>query len=309
MTAAAIAEAGHELTGYTMKCAWDYFIEVFLERREERMRLCVGAGWLRLFALLGSLAFSACAILPNGRSWGQDATATPGWQKVRAAAVNAVESPRFWVPLAGAAILQIDGWDRRASNWARGHTPIFGSAQNASDWSDRLRSASSVAYFASVVAIPSGNDPAQWTLDKVRGIAVGFAAVGVTDWESAVLKNAAARERPNGQDDQSMPSSHASRAAVFTALAERNVRALGLRDTARGVFDFGLDALTYGTAWARVESGFHFPSDTLVGIALGNFNGAFFNDAFLGLDRPSVISFAVVPLLRGAQLCIQVGLY
>jgi membrane-associated phospholipid phosphatase len=272
-------------------------------------RFCIRAVRWRLFAVLGSLAFSACATVSNGHAWGQDATATPGWQKVRAAAVNAVESPRFWVPLAGAAILQIDGWDRRASNWARGHTPIFGSAQNAADWSDRLRSASSLAYFATVLATPSGNDPASWTLDKVRGIAVGFAAVGVTDWESAALKNAAARERPNGQDDQSMPSSHASRAAVFTALAARNVATLDLRDTARGAFDFSLDALTYGTAWARVESGFHFPSDTLVGIALGNFNGAFFNDAFLGLDRPNRVSFAVVPLPRGAQLSIQVGLY
>jgi membrane-associated phospholipid phosphatase len=279
------------------------------ERNFRSVLLRLPCSLVPTIAVLGSLAFSACATLPNGRAWGQDATATPAWQKVRAAAVNAVESPRFWVPLAGAAVLQMNGWDRRASNWARGHTPIFGSEQNAAHWSDRLRSASSIAYFATVVATPSGDDPAQWTLDKVRGIAVGFAAVGITDWESAALKKAASRERPNGQDDQSMPSSHASRSAVFTSLAERNVRAINLRDTTRAVLDFSLDALTYGTAWARVESGFHYPSDTLVGIALGNFNGAFFNDAFVGLATPNRISFAVLPLLRGAQVCIQVSLY
>lgn len=63
-----------------------------------------------------------------------------------------------------------------------------------------------------------------------------------------------------------------------------------------------LDALTYGTAWARVEAGFHFPSDTLVGISLGNFNEAFFNDAFLGLEpQSSRLVFSVAPLPRGAQ--------
>jgi hypothetical protein len=63
--------------------------------------------------------------------------------------------------LAGAAAFQIDGWDRKISNWARGHAPIFGSEQNASNWSDRLRAASSVAYFATVVSTPSGDDPSE----------------------------------------------------------------------------------------------------------------------------------------------------
>jgi membrane-associated phospholipid phosphatase len=52
----------------------------------------------------------------------------------------------------------------------------------------------------------------------------------------------------------------------------------------RTSLDVGLDALTIATGWARVEAGQHFPSDTLVGMALGNFVGAFVNRAFLGLD-------------------------
>ena len=170
-----------------------------------------------------------------------------------------------------------------------------------------MRAASSAAYFATVLSTPSGDDPTEWTLDKVRGVAVGLVAVGVTDLESLGLKNAAGRERPNGQDDQSMPSSHTSRSAVFTTLAERNVQALALSDTARSILDFGLDALTYGTAWARVESGYHFPSDTLVGMAIGNFNGAFFNDAFLNIVRPSRLSITLAPLPGGARFRVQVG--
>jgi membrane-associated phospholipid phosphatase len=258
--------------------------------------------------LLGVLILSGCATLPNGRDWGEDATVTPGWQKVRHAAVNAVESPRFWGPLAAAAVFQVGGWDRRVSNWARGHTPVFGSEQNATTWSDRLRTASSYVYFASVLAMPSGSDPKEWVLDKLRGTAVGLVAIGVTDEESLLLKNAAARERPNGQDTQSMPSSHTSRSAVLTELAERNLQSLDLAPTIRRVLEFGLDALTYSTAWARVEAGFHFPSDTLVGMSLGNFNGALFNDAFMGLKQsPSRLSFSMTPLPGGAALSVQVG--
>jgi membrane-associated phospholipid phosphatase len=263
---------------------------------------------IRAAVPIGMLSLCGCATLPDGREWGEDATITPGWQRVRDAAVGAVESPRFWGPLAAAAVFQIDGWDRKVSNWARGHTPIFGSEKNAAHWSDHLRAASTYVYVASVLATPSGSDPGEWMLDKLRGAAVGLVAIGVTDEESLGLKNAAARERPNGQDTQSMPSSHTSRSAVLTELAERNVESLPLSPATRYAIDVGLNALTYGTAWARVESGFHFPSDTLVGMSLGNFNGAFFNDAFLGLGQgTSRLSFAVTPLPGGAALSIRVG--
>jgi len=106
-----------------------------------------------------------------------------------------------------------------------------------------------------------------------------------------------------------MPSSHASRSAVLTALAARNVQSLDLGKTTRRALDFGLTALTYGTAWARVEAGFHFPSDTLVGISLGTFNGAFFNDAFLGLEpQSSRLAFSVAPLPGGATVRVRLDL-
>src|SRR5438270_11608059 len=120
--------------------------------------------YLNSALLVVSLALTGCATLPNERDWGEDATIAPGWVKVRNAAVDAVESPRFWAPLAAAALFQVGGADRKTSNWARGHTPVFGSQQNAANWSDRLRTASSFVYFASVVATPSGSDPKDWVL-------------------------------------------------------------------------------------------------------------------------------------------------
>jgi membrane-associated phospholipid phosphatase len=275
--------------------------------------MCESQTWQRGRLLCAAILFivtlSGCATFPNGREWGEDVTVAPAWSKVRAAALDAVESPRVWGPLAVAAVLQVDGWDRKVSNSARRDTPVFGSQRNAANWSDRLRAVSSYVYFASVLATPSGSDPKEWALDKLRGLAVGLVAIGVTDEESNLLKRTAARERPNGQDTQSMPSSHTSRSAVLTALARENVGQLGIGVTARRVLDFGFDALTFGTAWARVESGFHFPSDTLVGMSIGNFNGAFFNNAFLGLEpRPAKFSFAIAPLPGGAALQLRYGL-
>ena len=65
--------------------------------------------------------------------------------------------------------------------------------------------------------------------------------------------------------------------------------------------DVGLITLTIGTSWARIEAGWHYPSDTLFSIALGNFIGSFINDAFLGLDESS-IAFAPTPKNDGAMV-------
>ena len=260
---------------------------------------------LRLASLCGMLALAGCATLPNGRSWGEDATVQPGWERVGRAALAAVEAPGFWLPLAGAAVLQIDNWDHRISSWARRETPIFGSQQIASEWSDRLRSASAYAYFATVALTPGGEESGPWLLDKARGLAVAGAAIVVTDEESALLKRASARERPNGQDDQSMPSSHASRSAVLTELGRRNMQWVDVSEAARTAVDAGLTALTLGTGWARVEAGFHYPSDVLVGMAIGDFNGAFFDDAFMGLPQPARMALSVEPVHAGAELRVR----
>lgn len=232
---------------------------------------------------------------------------SPGWQRAARSAVAAVASPAFWLPLTGAAVLQIDNWDHRVSSWARRRTPVFGSPQNAVEWSDRLRSASGFAWAATALATPGGPDASGWLEDKAGGALVDLAAIGATDEESALLKNAAARERPNGQDTQSMPSSHASRSAVLTELGRRDLDWIDMSPASRWALDSGLTALTVGTAWARVEAGFHYPSDTLVGMALGNFNGAFFNDTFLGSPARGRTALALEPQRGGAVLELRVS--
>lgn len=262
------------------------------------LRLC--CGWL-LYAVILSCT-NGCATLPDGGAWGKSATLTPGWQRVRESAANAVRDPYVWVPLAGAVVFQIDDWDREVADWARRETPVFGSTDNAEQWSDDLRTASSVVYTATVLLTPSGDEPGEWLRNKAKGYAVGLAARGLTSATTNALKDAVDRERPNGDDTRSFPSGHTSASAANTRLASRNLRAMPLTENTRHVMDVGLLSLTAGTSWARIEAGQHFPSDTLFGMALGNFFAAFINDAFLGPSPGRVASLGIAATPGGAEL-------
>jgi len=240
--------------------------------------------------------------MPDGSRWGDAATLTPGWQRVKASAVDAARSPWVWGPLAGAAVLQVDSWDEDVADWASDETPIFGSPENAADWSDGLRIASAVGYGASVLATPSGDVDGDWLLAKAQGAAVGAGAFAATAGVTGGLKSLTSRERPDGSDDNSLPSGHASTAAVFGTLTVRNLQSIDVSAAMRTTLEIGAGAMTAGTAWARVEAGRHYPSDVLFGIALGNFMGAFFTEAFLGLEPGARFSFSAAPVRGGAVL-------
>lgn len=238
------------------------------------VRCCLAAAFI---------ATCGCSTLPNGRGWGEDATYAPGWERVKQAAENAAKDPWVWGPLIGAAAFQIDDWDRDVADWAREHTPVFGSQQNAEQWSDDLRTASSIAHYVTIVATPSGAEAGDWLLNKTKGALVGVVAVSTTTAITRQLKTAIDRERPNGLSGESFPSGHTASSAVHTRLASRNLEAIEMDDSTRRALDIGLTALTIGTSWSRIEAGWHYPSDTLFSMALGNFLASFVNDAFLGL--------------------------
>lgn len=256
---------------------------------------------LRIALICVALSLSACGTLPSGQRWGEDATPRPGWERVQTSAISAVKDPWTWAPLVGAAVFQIDNFDRRTSDWARQHTPVFGSQRSAQDWSDDLRSFSAFAHYATILATPSGDDPGDWFLNKAKGTLVGAAAVATTGQVTNFLKGQAARQRPNGADDESFPSGHTSASSVHTSLAARNLQSIEMSDLTRATLNAGLHALTFGTAWARIEAGWHYPSDTLVAMALGNFVASFINDAFMGLPD-SHATFSMQTVEDGAMM-------
>jgi membrane-associated phospholipid phosphatase len=265
--------------------------------RTSLTRSCIGRATFALVALCG---LGACASVPGRPEWGADATYRPGWDRIGRSAVAAARDPWVWGPLLAAGAVQIDNADHRISDWAREHTPVFGSQDNAARWSDDLRSASSIAWFGTALATPSGDFGATWVENKFKGWLVGLAAWTATGATTDVLKSTTDRERPDGSDTKSFPSGHVSRSAVMTGLASRNLDSMDLGTGTRQAMNIGLDALTIGTAWARVEAGAHFPSDTLFSMALGNFCASFFNDAFLAPASDAHLAVRALP--RGAML-------
>jgi membrane-associated phospholipid phosphatase len=147
---------------------------------------------------------------------------------------------------------------------------------------------------------PSGDTAGDWLYAKTAGLSVqtvgGIAMRGTV----GVLKDTVDRARPNGIDRGSFPSAHASGTAFYATLASRNLETLHLKPMMTMTADFALGAVTTATAWARIESYQHFPSDVLAGMAGGHFIGAFVTDAFLGLGNPRNALLSIDPLREGA---------
>lgn len=251
---------------------------------------------LPCIALLG-LALTGCASMPRDLSL----------HRAGSAAVEAVRDPWVWAPLAGAAVLQLGNADHRLSRWAMSETPIFGSTANAARASDTLRSVAVVADALVVIAEPRRDPAASWACEKavqyVEDLAAATAAIGTTH----VLKNTADRLRPSGQDTESFPSGHVTIAAAYDRLAVQRLQRFDLNAALGQGLGWGLDAVTFATAWARLEAGAHYPSDTLAGMAIGAFSARFFEGVLRGGDGAAQVSLAVAPERGGAQLAWRVA--
>ena len=139
-----------------------------------------------------------------------------------------------------------------------------------------------------LMATPGGDNATDWLIAKAKGALVQVTAASVSSKITNQLKTSTDRERPNGLADKSFPSGHSSASAVNTRLASENLESIQMQQGTRRALNVGLTALTLGTSWARIEAGWHYPSDTLFSIALGNFVGSFVNDAFLGLENSGI---------------------
>ncbi|UCG56843.1 MAG: phosphatase PAP2 family protein [Phycisphaerales bacterium] len=245
------------------------------------------------FAMLVPLFVTGCGTLGNGRGWGQDALCPLDAKRIARAACDAFFDWQTLVPLAGAAVFSIDDFDDRVSDWAARESPIFGSVDSARNTSDSLVTALQIEALATALVTPSGDDPQQWAFSKAKGLGVEFAAVGATGGVTSLLKVATGRRRPDGSNNRSFPSGHASSAFSAMTLSNRNLDSIDLDRHVRSGLKIGNAVMAAGVAWARVEGERHYPSDVLVGAALGHFLTAFIHDAFLNLPEDSNVGFAV----------------
>ena len=188
-----------------------------------------------------------------------------------ASVTESFTDPKVWGPVAAAVVLQIDDMDYELSDQLREHTPLFGSTENAKDWSDNTKTWTEIAYASTALMTP---DPVytiatQWlTVEEINSNIV------------SELKSATERERPDGTNDKAMPSGHAAGAAVQANLATKNIQRMNISETAKEIATYSVNGAAMLTAWARVEGGRHYPSDVLMGWALGNFIGDVTTDLF-----------------------------
>lgn len=236
-----------------------------------------------------ALTMGGCA--GSGAPWGSRSgfpDAPDRWQKIGRAAKMAASTPQVWAPLAGAALIGVADLDDNISDWAVRERPLFG--LGAADDSDLLLDISTGALVLSAVLAP-----ADTAGDRVKGAAAQLGTVLLTGGVTEGLKKLTRRERPNGRGDNSLPSGHASQAAVRTHLARTNLRYLTMPRGARVASDIALHTLTYATAWARVEGAKHYPSDVLAGVAIGNFFAEFLRASLFEGRGNSTLSVQVLP--------------
>lgn len=241
--------------------------------------------WPVLFGMC-LLQLGGCA----GGGWGARTELPSSWQEIGQAARAAATQPSVWVPLTGALVLGVADLDDNISEWAVREQPLFGN--NAADVSDDLQDAS-----AAVLVVSALLAPADSGADRVKGLATQAGTLLLTGGVTEGLKKLTRRRRPNNRDSNSLPSGHASQAAVRTHLTRTNLRYLDLPDGVRRAANVGLHSLAYATGWARVEANVHFPSDVLAGIAIGNFFGEFLRLALFEAkaEGAGVVQVQVLP--------------
>ena len=215
----------------------------------------------------------------------------PSGARWKQSTMQALKSRGTWVPLLGVAAVSIDDWDQHISEWAVENTPVFGSTDHAQEASDNLRTATTLAMVGTTLAIPNGSGA--WETRPER-IVLDFLTVQLNNSLTSGLKHLTDRERPDGVGNDSFPSGHTSQAFVHVEVACLNLDELrGLSEGWRTALKTSFRAIAWGTAWARVEGGKHYPSDVLFGAALGNFVAIFVRDAFLPAESRTRVTASI----------------
>jgi membrane-associated phospholipid phosphatase len=251
-------------------------------------------------------AMTGCGTLKNGQKWGEDAIYPVDFKRISDAAYHAFFDLQTLIPAAGALVCTVDHYDQKVSKWATSHHPIFGSKDSASQASDYLLYGLGAETLVTALATPSGKDPKDWVYSKAKGVSVELGAELVNVGITSLLKDATGRTRPDG-GGKSFPSGHSSDAFSSATLSNRNLNSITMPEGVRMPLQIGNLLLATGVAWARVETGKHYPSDVLAGAALGHFLSAFIYDAFMVVPEDERLGLYVLPSKHGVMIGLSFG--
>lgn len=214
-------------------------------------------------------------------------------------AKESAREPGTWIPLTAAAVILTTGSDDNISDWASDNTPVFGSQDSASDFSDDVRNTLVVGMAVSSVFAPK---PAAATGFMTRRIAANALAFGTVEGIVEIGKRTFKRDRPNDRDDRSFPSGHSSSAFSSALLIDQNLNLNIEKPWLRNTIKIGTRASAAAVAWARVEANEHHPVDVLFSAALSNFMVKTFYKSIISEGRSAVPPITVETSRQGFML-------
>jgi len=259
----------------------------------------------KLLVLGLSLILGACSNTQI-KPWGSDSTFSPGWQLIKRSAKESFYNRETWLPLAGAAVFGFTNLDRKVSDYAVEHSPIYGDSQLAIEKSDYVFTFTKIAFFTSSLATAGDDDFNETLRVKAKGLAAQSMAIGLNNLFTGELKTLAKRIPPNNINDDSLTSRHASGAFLYSSLSRQNMRHITTSDSWQTSTDITMIGLASVTAWGRVEGALHYPSDVLVGAAMGNFFANFIHNAFVDPSDRKTYSIQLIKTRIDSRLSLIV---
>jgi len=251
------------------------------------------------------MSLAACSSTQI-KPWGASTTFSPGWQQIKRGAKESFYNPETWVPLAGAAIFGFTELDQKVSDYAIDYGPIYGRSNTAIDKSDDVFVLTKLALFTTSLATAGADNFEDTVRFKGRGLTAQSIAIGLNNFFTGELKVLAKRIPPNQINDDSLTSRHASGAFLYSSLSRYNVRHITTDRFWQNSADAMMIGLASVTAWGRVEGGLHYPSDVLVGAAMGNFFANFIHYTFVAPDEPHKYSLEFSKTHVSSRLTIKV---
>lgn len=210
-------------------------------------------------------------------------------------------SEHFWGPLLGAGVISAAGWDQKISHWASTENPVYGSQQNADNYSNGFNKVLRFETYTSVFLTPSWEEDGQWTdyvFKKAKGyLVVRFSYSSARDFNNKI-RSFTFRERPNEAGNDSFPSGHATTIGAGRNLTTKNISTIKMNEDLKKTINIINTTMAAGGIWARVEGNRHYPTDVLVGYSLGHFVSGFIYDSLMNLDKEETFTF--YPTNKGA---------
>jgi hypothetical protein len=242
---------------------------------------------LQRIVIISCVFLSACSIIPPASRW-------------KETAVTNLQKTDVWMPTVAAILVRVE--DNHISHYAREKTPVFGNQQAAENFSKQGKTASKqIAIASAVVAGLQGDDIIDSMSEQL--IATGY----MLDTSSLVvsgIKNVSNRERPDGSDQLSFPSFDAMEAFSGAQFTSENMHRQGWFGDQQWLADTLLYGNASAVAWSRIEAGRHYPSDVLVGAAIGNFFASWAQS--LWVDKTDHNVLTIMPTQNG--ICMNLSI-